>query len=161
MTVRQTGNDELFVRTILDPLEFISFDSQGNLMFMIGDTSDISTSICPQNTTLAMGRLMFTEFGLVIRAHSTGKYEIGLYRLPTEGHIFLVMTCLLFMQLLVIMLSLLVLKTCKRNGREYIEERYKLIIEEFNKQQTVLRKTAGRLRSTDSLLPKIHEPRFN
>lgn len=161
VTVRQTGNDELFVRIILDPLEFVNFDSQGRPVFMIGDTADISSSICPQNTTLAMGRLFFSEAGLVIRARSSGRYEIGLYRLPTESHIFLVMTCLLFMQLLVIMLSLLVLKTCKRNDREYIEEQYKHIIEEYNKQQTVLRQTIGRFRPTDSLLPRIHELRFN
>lgn len=163
VTIRQTGNDESTVRAILDPLEFVNFDPQGRPVFMIGDTAEIPATTCPQNTTLAFGRLFFSKVGLVIRARPAQKFEIGLFKLPNESHIFLVMICLLFMQLLLVMLSLLVLKTCKRNEREYIEEQYKQIIELYNRQQTVLRHTVGRFRPSESLLPlpRIHELRFN
>ena len=124
------GNDESSVRIILDPLEFINFDDDDNAVVVIGDSDDIPRGLCPNGTRLAFGKLLFSKASLVMRVTPGGAFEVGLYSVPNEFHIFIFMFCLFFTQLLFIIITLAILNTVKRNSRTHIQQRYKYILDQ-------------------------------
>lgn len=125
------GNNGSTVKIVLDPNEFIKFDADSNAVFTIGDIADLPPELCPEDTQLAIGRLMFTKVNFIIRAYPDGTFQVGLYSPGQEFYIFVLMTCLVFGNLLIIVLSLLVLKTINRNSKTYIESQYKDIVNKY------------------------------
>jgi hypothetical protein len=127
------GNDESRVKVILDPFDFIMFDANNKAVLGIGDVNDDKSSQCPAGTSLILGRLFFSKAWLIIQLNDDNTFRIGLHQQASDYHIFFFMAALVVFHLLMIFLSLLAIRTYKRNSRGYIEARYQLILEGYLK----------------------------
>lgn len=131
LTLYKPGNDESRVKVILDPFDFIMFDENDKAVLGIGDVNEDKTNQCPQNTSLILGRLFFSKVWLIIQLNEDESFHIGLHQQPSDYHIFFFMAFLVIFHLLMIYLSLLVIRTYSRNTKQYIEFKYRQIIEGY------------------------------
>lgn len=134
------GNDESRVKVILDPNDYINFDENGNAVVVLGDVSADIHHTCPPDTQLILGRLFFSKVDLVVQVKRDGGFQIGLHKEGENFRIFFVLWNTVIFNFLLIVSTLLVLRTVRRNSTAYMEAHYRAIVEGYRRDYDMLRK---------------------